>query len=94
MLSVYGYGAEIDAATAAARIYNETCIACHGEGVGGAPKPGDKSDWEARLSYGIEELYLNAVEGMGIAMPPRGMCDDCTERQLKAVVDLMIRNLE
>lgn len=71
-------------------IYNETCVVCHGSGMHGAPRPEIKSDWQQRLSYGIEELYLNTIEGVGSAMPPRGMCDSCTDAQLEAVVDYMV----
>lgn len=53
-----------------------------------------KSEWEPRLAYGIEELYLSTIEGLGPTMPPRGMCMDCSDSQLKAVVDYMIRELK
>ena len=85
---------EDDAARDAERIFNETCVACHGEGVRGAPRPGVKADWEPRLSYGIEDLYISAYEGVGATMPPRGMCFDCSDSQLKAVVDFMVRDLK
>jgi len=76
------------------QIYEETCVVCHGEGMHGAPRPGVKSDWQDRLSYGIEEIYLNTIEGMGVEMPPRGMCDDCSDEQLKLVVDFMLRDVK
>ncbi len=41
------------------------------------------------LSYGKEEIYLNTLEGIG-EMPPRGLCDNCSDEQLKAVVDFML----
>ena len=75
-------------------IYNRTCVVCHGEGVGGAPQPGIKSDWEYRLSFGLEDVYLNAIEGLGPTMPPRGLCMDCSDAQVQAVVDLMTANLK
>lgn len=71
-------------------IYNGTCVVCHGKGVEGAPRPGVPSDWSPRLAYGVEELYISTIEGIGTAMPPRGMCADCTDQELKAVVDFMI----
>ena len=73
----------------AARLYNQTCVVCHAEGVQGAPMPGVRDDWEAPLSYGKSEMYLNTIEGIG-EMPPRGMCGDCSDDQLKAVVDYML----
>jgi cytochrome c5 len=76
------------------RIYQQTCVVCHGDGVGGAPKPGVALDWEYRLSFGIEEVYLNAIEGLGPPMPPRGLCADCSDAQVRAVVDFMIEDLQ
>ena len=74
--------------------YKQTCIVCHGEGMHGAPKLGIKSDWEERLSYGIEDVYLNTIEGMGNVMPARGMCADCTDEQIEAIVDYMVKDLK
>jgi len=78
----------------AAEIYAQTCIVCHAEGVGGAPRPGVTSDWQSRLEYGIEELYYNTIEGLGAEMPPRGLCDSCSEDELGATVDYMLRDVK
>ncbi len=94
LLSVTAFAEEQPAATEGQRIYNRTCVVCHGEGVGGAPRPGAHSDWEYRLSFGIEDVYLNAIEGMGPAMPPRGLCTDCSDAQMRAVVDFMTADLQ
>ena len=81
---------EEQAGTAAvATRYAQTCAVCHDEGVRGAPVPGVEDDWSFRLEYGVEELYLNTIEGMG-EMPPRGACSDCTDAELKAIVDFML----
>jgi cytochrome c5 len=74
--------------------YNETCVVCHETGIDGAPRPGIKSDWSLRLEYGVEELYLNAIDGIGSSMPPRGQCMDCTDDEIRAIVDYMISDLE
>ena len=47
-------------------------------------------DWSYRLDYGVEELYLNTVEGMG-EMPPRGACADCSDEEIEAIVDFMLQ---
>ena len=86
--SLLADGSEVSL-TEAESIYNQTCVVCHGEGVHGAPRPGVKSDWEGSLSYGKTEMYLNTLEGIG-EMPPRGLCDDCSEAQLKAVIEFML----
>jgi cytochrome c5 len=94
LLSASLWADDNDTLEDAARIFSESCVACHGEGVRGAPRPGVKADWEPRLSYGIEGLYISALDGVGATMPPRGLCFDCSDSQLKAVVDFMVRDLK
>jgi len=80
------------ATTEAEALYQQTCVVCHGKGMHGAPIPGVSSDWEQRLSYGLDEMYLNVIEGLGNTMPARGACDDCSDQQLEAIVDFMIKD--
>ena len=55
--------------------YQKICSACHAAGVGGAPKIGDHSAWDARIAQGKETLYKHAIGGYqggkGV-MPARG----------------------
>ncbi|MGH8627503.1 MAG: c-type cytochrome, partial [Gammaproteobacteria bacterium] len=55
------------------QVYDASCVACHAQGVGGAPKLGDKAAWEPRIAQGNDTLYKHAVEGFqgsqGV-MPP------------------------
>lgn len=56
-------------------VFSETCNACHGEGIAGAPKFGDKAAWRPRIAQGFKVLVKHAVEGFtGKAgmMPPKG----------------------
>jgi cytochrome c5 len=53
------------------QVYQSTCAACHGTGVAGAPKFGDKDAWAKYIQQGYEELVKNAIHGIG-AMPPKG----------------------
>jgi cytochrome c5 len=92
LASICVSAAEEVAIDEAARIYRESCDSCHGEGVYGAPRPGVEADWAPRLSYGIDGLYLSAFEGIIPQMPARGLCMECSDAQLMAVVDLMIRD--
>jgi len=80
------------AVTEAQTLYQQTCVVCHGKGMHGAPIPGVASDWQQRLSYGIDEIYLNVIEGLGNTMPARGACDDCSDQQLEAIVDYMLED--
>ena len=76
------------------QIYERTCQVCHAAGVNGAPRPHVPADWEYRLDYGVEDLYLNVIEGLGAKMPPRGACAQCSDAQLQAAVDYMLAEYE
>ena len=66
-----------------------SCTGCHGVGVLGAPKVGDKSDWAPRAERGISELLKTAISGKG-AMPPKGTCTTCSDSELQAAIEFMI----
>ncbi|WP_323024188.1 c-type cytochrome [Castellaniella sp.] len=53
------------------QVFQSTCSACHGTGVAGAPKFGDKDAWAKYIKQGYEDLVKNALHGIG-AMPPKG----------------------
>jgi len=53
------------------QVFQSTCSACHGTGVAGAPKFGDKDAWAKYIALGYDELVKNAINGIR-AMPPRG----------------------
>ncbi len=61
------------------------CIKCHGEGVGGAPKIGDKNAWVQRLKQGLPYLLRSAIRGHG-GMPPRGGQANLTDYELRAAI--------
>lgn len=74
-------------------IYGKTCALCHGAGIAGAPKPGDKEDWGPRIAQGNDTLYKHAIEGFTGAkgmMPPRGGGANLTDDEVKAAVDYMV----
>ncbi len=70
--------------------YNMYCIACHGTGAAGAPKTGDKAAWEPRLAVGIDALVASSKKGKN-AMPPMGLCNDCSDAELKAIIEFMAK---
>lgn len=53
------------------QVYQSTCTACHGAGVAGAPKVGDKAAWEPFIKTGFDSMLQVAIKGKG-AMPPKG----------------------
>ncbi|WP_226643584.1 c-type cytochrome [Microbulbifer variabilis] len=72
-------------------IYNKTCTTCHGAGVAGAPKFGDAAAWAPRIAQGMDTLYTHALNGFN-AMPPKGLCMDCSDDEIKAAVNYMTDN--
>ena len=71
-------------------IYKSKCFTCHASGVAGAPKFGITEDWVARVGKGIDVLYSSAIHGFN-GMPPKGLCMDCSEEELKDSVDYMVK---
>ena len=77
-----------------AELYKErTCIACHGAGIGGAPKVGDAGVWGGRIAQGPDVLNKHALEGyQGAAgyMPPKGGRIDLSDAEIIAAVEFMV----
>lgn len=72
-------------------VYNTFCMACHATGANNAPMLGNKEAWAPRIAKGIDVLYQSALAGFNNgAMPPKGLCMDCTEDELKATVDHIV----
>ena len=68
--------------------YKQACSACHAMGVAGAPKAFDKAAWEPRLGTGMDAMVNSVKNGKG-AMPPRGLCMDCTDDQYTQLINYM-----
>ncbi|MFZ2857405.1 c-type cytochrome [Acidovorax soli] len=68
-------------------LYKQACQVCHGAGIAGAPKFGDKTAWTPRLAAGMDAVYANAVQGKG-GMPARGGTQ-ASDADLRAAVDYM-----
>jgi cytochrome c5 len=79
------------AARSGEQTFNTYCVACHMSGVAGAPKFGDQADWQPRIDKGIDTLLKDAISGIK-AMPPRGLCFDCNDDELKLAIEYMIDN--
>lgn len=76
------------AAAAAPALYTQACQVCHGAGVAGAPKVGDKAAWAPRLALGVDGLTASAIKGKN-AMPARGG-STASDADIKAVVTYMV----
>lgn len=71
--------------------YMASCFACHSTGAAGAPKVGDgmAAEWEPRLEKGLDTIVQNAINGVN-TMPAKGLCFDCSDDDIKAIVEYMI----
>ncbi|WP_144211942.1 c-type cytochrome [Shewanella donghaensis] len=69
-------------------VYNKACQVCHSMGIAGAPKSHDVAAWEPRLAQGLETLVSTVKTGKG-AMPPGGMCTDCTDEDYQNAIEFM-----
>jgi cytochrome c5 len=80
------------AAMSGEQIVGSVCGACHGAGVLGAPKIGDKAAWGARVKAagGVDGLVASAAKGKG-SMPPRGGNPDLSSDELKAAIQQMLK---
>jgi len=68
--------------------YNRYCTTCHAVGVANAPKAHDVAAWEPRLAKGMDALVESSIKGIG-AMPPKGICMECTPEDFKALIEYM-----
>ncbi|MBT2338125.1 MULTISPECIES: c-type cytochrome [Pseudomonas] len=66
------------------------CGACHGTGLMGAPKIGDKAAWKERADHqgGLDGILAKAITGIN-SMPPKGTCADCSDDELKGAIKEM-----
>ncbi|MCE9659945.1 MAG: c-type cytochrome [Burkholderiales bacterium] len=69
-------------------LYTSTCMVCHGQGIAGAPKIGDKAAWAPRIAQGVDALVASAIKGKG-AMPPKGG-STASDAEIKTVVAWMV----
>lgn len=85
-------GPAVASADTGKKAYDTACFACHGAGIAGAPKFGDKAAWSARIGQGSSVLYEHAIKGFqgkaGV-MPPKGG-SALPDADVKAAVDYMV----
>jgi cytochrome c5 len=87
-VSLVAAAASAQAAQDPEAVFNKACAVCHMGAIPTAPLKGDKAAWEPRLAKGMDALVASVTNGLN-AMPPRGMCMDCTAEDYKAVIEWM-----
>jgi len=93
--SVSAVAVFIAAACALADTGEETfkarCSLCHQGGAGGAPRIGNRSEWEPRAARGKLALYDTALKGKpNTAMMARGGFRDLSDHEVMSAVDYMV----
>ena len=75
-------------------LFEQTCSVCHGQGIAGAPKAGDKAAWAPRIAEGKATLYEHALKGFqgktGV-MPPKGGHTELPDDLVRQAVDHMVQ---
>ena len=74
----------------AADVVAKVCTACHGTGVLNAPKIGDKAEWAKRKAAGMAVLMASSLNGKN-AMPARGGDPSLSDAEIKAAIELMLK---
>jgi len=70
-------------------VYLQACAACHGTGLAGAPKFGDRAAWAPRIAHGIDHLTASVIQGKG-NMPARGGQAGLNDKDIRAAVGYMM----
>lgn len=70
-------------------VYDKACGVCHGAGIAGAPKAGDKAAWAPRIAQGKATLHDHAIKGIR-GMPAKGGNPSLSDDEVKAAVDMMV----
>lgn len=87
-VSLVAVAASAQAAQDPEAVFNKACGVCHNGQLPMAPKKGDTAAWQPRLAQGMDTLVKHVTEGFN-AMPPGGMCTDCTAEDYKATIEWM-----
>jgi cytochrome c5 len=74
-------------------LFDQTCSACHGAGIAGAPKAGDKAAWASHIAKGLPTLYDHALHGFTGStgtMPAKGGRTDVPDPLVEQAVNYMV----
>lgn len=83
------------------KIYDTSCFTCHAAGVADAPKSHDVGAWKERFhaaataekthaqSATAMDYLVKQVQKGRLAMPPKGMCNDCSRDDFADAIHYM-----
>lgn len=69
--------------------YERSCLLCHAV-PSGAPLVGFGPAWKPRVAQGEGVLLAHVRDGFN-AMPAMGLCTDCSDAELRQLIDFVIR---
>ena len=69
--------------------YKTVCITCHGHGVAGSPRAGNKHAWAPLIAEGYEDLVGSALTGVRM-MPPKGGAPELYDIEVARAVVYMV----
>lgn len=75
------------------QLFMQVCMTCHGPGLVGAPKAGDKAAWAGAIAEGRATLYQHALHGYTGktgTMPAKGGRTDLPDALIQQGVDYML----
>jgi cytochrome c5 len=88
--AAFFFGAHAGADTGE-EVYKNRCSLCHAGGAGGAPRFGNREEWEPRAAGGRLALYEAALKGKpNTAMMARGGFRELSNDELMSAVDYMV----
>jgi len=77
----------------AGELAKASCFTCHQTGLMGAPRVGNRSDWEKRLELGFDTLVSHALEGFN-SMPARGGNPGLSDIEIENAILFMLEQSE
>jgi cytochrome c5 len=92
-----GGAAAAPAITSGDDAFKQVCSTCHGAGIAGAPKVGDKGAWAPRIAQGKDTLYQHAIggfQGKAGVMPAKGGRADLADDVVRQAVDYMVKQAQ
>ena len=71
------------------QVFQIACVVCHGAGLAGSPKAGDKAAWKELIAEGHIDLWGGAMAGVR-RMPPMGGDPGLTDMEVALAVNYMV----
>lgn len=71
------------------QVYKAVCVTCHGHGLAGAPKAGNRQTWSPLIAEGYDDLVGSALTGVRM-MPPKGGAPELYDIEVARAVVYMV----